>query len=257
MWIYKTDKLRDSSCYGFNFLFNEGKFFIMDNHLASAWCWIQKVDPKIKHGLFHIDRHYDLVDNLSKETILLNKELLTSEFLNYLHASIMGAEYNHYRLVRFDNYIDIYRKLYPRTLKEYYFATHDEDNYLKSIKSNKPKIWEIHNNLSYWINRSEIGKWIINIDLDYFFQDNDSTQIQFLTDEYVISICKEIEKSMSKIEVVTIALSPQFCGGWSNAFRLLKIFTDNLSINFNQDLWLNQITKCCILEGNTNSNPFI
>lgn len=41
-WIYKNHELKTSGCYNMNFLFNNGKFYIMDNHLAAAWCWLQK-----------------------------------------------------------------------------------------------------------------------------------------------------------------------------------------------------------------------
>lgn len=43
-WIYKNHELKTSGCYNMNFLFNNGKFYIMDNHLAAAWCWLQKID---------------------------------------------------------------------------------------------------------------------------------------------------------------------------------------------------------------------
>ena len=42
-WIYKNHELKTSGCYNMNFLFNNGKFYIMDNHLAAAWCWLQKI----------------------------------------------------------------------------------------------------------------------------------------------------------------------------------------------------------------------
>ena len=60
-WIYKNHELKTSGCYNMNFLFNNGKFYIMDNHLAAAWCWLQKIDTSKRYGLFHIDRHYDLL----------------------------------------------------------------------------------------------------------------------------------------------------------------------------------------------------
>ncbi len=68
-WIYKNHELKTSGCYNMNFLFNNGKFYIMDNHLAAAWCWLQKIDTSKRYGLFHIDRHYDLLNNLTDDFI--------------------------------------------------------------------------------------------------------------------------------------------------------------------------------------------
>lgn len=56
-WIYKNHELKTSGCYNMNFLFNNGKFYIMDNHLAAAWCWLQKIDTSKRYGLFHCGRH--------------------------------------------------------------------------------------------------------------------------------------------------------------------------------------------------------
>jgi hypothetical protein len=35
---------------------------------------------------------------------------------------------------------------------------------------------------------------------------------------------------MSKIDVVTIALSPECCGGWENAFETMKIFYEIMEL---------------------------
>lgn len=233
MWLLKKAELEDSGAFNLNFLFNQGKFYIMDNHLAAAWCWMQKIETKEKLGFFHIDRHYDLLNNLSKEFIILNRKLFTGTLSEYLNVSVKVED--EYSAVRFDNYIDLFRKLYPRTLTDYYFATHEDGTYLDEIKSYKPAIWDLQNNISYWIGLEKTQKWILNVDLDYFFQEKNTTEFQFLTDEYVISICREIEKAMPKIEVITIALSPGFCGGWHQAFRVLRLITDYFSIEFIPD----------------------
>jgi hypothetical protein len=233
MWLLKNDVLEDSGVYNMNFLFNQEKFYIMDNHLAAAWCWMQKTNANEQYGFFHIDRHYDLLNNLSTDFIERNRELLTGSLSDYLNIKLDPKD--KYPAVRFDNYIDLYRKLNPQMLTKYYFATHEDGSYLDEIDSYMPKIWEMQDNISYWIGLNEAGKWIINIDLDYFFQEKDSNVFQLLTDEYVKFICEEIEREISKIEVITIALSPSFCGGWKSAFRVLKLITDYFNLEFNPD----------------------
>lgn len=233
MWLHKNDELEDSGVDNLNFLFNQGKFYIMDNHLAAAWCWLQKIKPNEQCGFFHIDRHYDLLNNLSPEFIEQNRKHLTGTLSEYLN--VKGKPTDEYPAVRFDNYIDLYRKLNPQTLTNYYFATHEDGTYLDEIESYRPEIWDLQDNISYWIGLKQTQKWILNIDLDYFFQEKNSNEFQFLTDEYVTLICEEIEKSMTKIEVITIALSPSFCGGWEPAFRILKLITDYFKLDFNPD----------------------
>ena len=34
--------------------------YIMDNHLAAAWCWMQECNPNEEYNFMHIDQHSDL-----------------------------------------------------------------------------------------------------------------------------------------------------------------------------------------------------
>lgn len=49
----------------------------MDNHLCASWCWEQKINPEYQYGIFHIDRHYDLLNNLSDAYLRTNHDRLT------------------------------------------------------------------------------------------------------------------------------------------------------------------------------------
>ena len=129
------------------------------------------------------------------------------------------------------NYIDIYRKLSGKHLNKYYFATHHDGHYIEEIESLKPEIWDLQDNICYWI-ELEKGQWILNLDIDYFFVERNSKTYQFLTDDYVLSLCKEIENAIDRINTITIALSPEFCGGWSESIRIAKIISDYFSLNF-------------------------
>ena len=42
-----------------NLLCKAGNVYIMDNHRAAMWCWLQEVPEDGVVGLFHIDEHYD------------------------------------------------------------------------------------------------------------------------------------------------------------------------------------------------------
>lgn len=235
-WIYRKDPLEESGCYNMNFLYNVDKFYIMDNHLAAAWCWAQKIDKSKRYGLFHIDRHYDLLNNLGDDCLNMNKDILVSNDFNEYY-SIKG-DYD-MPIMRYDNYIDTFNRLFPDLIQMVYYATHKDGNNedgtsLECINKYKPDIWDLQSNIKYWIvdSNNDIDSWIVNIDIDYFFQEFQEENHLFLTKKYIKSVCREIKRSLSKIEVVTIALSPEFCNGWGNSFQILRIICNELEINF-------------------------
>lgn len=41
-------------------------------------------------------------------------------------------------------------------------------------------------------------------------------------------LCRAIKKVLDKIDVISIALSPEFCNGWGQSFDVLHIFEDEL-----------------------------
>jgi len=74
---------------------------------------------------------------------------------------------------------------------------------------------------------------ILNLDLDYFFLEIGDNTIQVFTDDYIEAIAKSIKLAMDNIQVLTICLSPECCGGWENALRVNKIICQILGIDFN------------------------
>lgn len=217
-----------------NFLVNQEKFYIMDNHLAAAWCWVQKIDTTKKYNLFHIDRHYDLLDyphtiktEIIDKGILFNK-LSLDEFLN-LKQPMTGNQTA--QMFRHDNYIVNLSLIYPNLFNDCYFATHKDGNNYPKLISSEPDIYDLDTSIEYWLTRQNQYTWIVNIDLDYFFRNNSEDKYyQFLTDEYIRNICIQIRNSMKNIEVITIAISPTYCGGMDNAQSVLRIFTAHFNI---------------------------
>ena len=235
-WIYRKDQLEESGCYNMNFLYNVDKFYIMDNHLAAAWCWAQKIDKSKRYGLFHIDRHYDLLNNLGDNCLNKNRDILISNDFKAYYS--IKDNYN-MPIMRFDNYIDTFNRLFPNLIQSIYFATHNDGSdeqgtSVSNISNYKPEIWDLQSNIRYWIvdSNNDIDSWIVNIDIDYFFQNIEEENHLFLTKKYIKSVFREIKQSLSKIDVVTIALSPEFCNGWGNSFQILRIICNELEINF-------------------------
>jgi hypothetical protein len=229
-------KGRNSSThYNLNLLFQNGKTYIMDNHLAASWCWLQKIDLEKQYNLLHIDRHYDLlqsqidwwIEALQEQNIDLKTISISNLIaIQYRHKEMPTAD--SFPLFRWDNYLTILHRLYPNLIASATFATHKDGDIIEELEFSEPDIYELQENLSYWINSNNKNKWIVNLDIDYFFTDYNEVHFQFLTDEYVLKIAEEIKESWRNIEVLTIALSPELCGGWDSAVRVARLITEYL-----------------------------
>ncbi|WP_338098688.1 hypothetical protein [Methanolapillus africanus] len=80
------------------------------------------------------------------------------------------------------------------------------------------------------------NRWIVNIDIDYFFiKDEESEQqkiIQFINDEFIEMLCDKLIENMEFIEMITIALSPSCCGGWTPSVRIAKLMCMKFGFEF-------------------------
>lgn len=212
-----------SNTYDLSLLKNDGKVYVMDNHMAAAWCWGQKLDFNQSYNLLHIDKHYDLLEggtDLAVSTILDSQfEIKNSSISEYCSLRSERGQ-----VFRFDNYMTILQKLYPGLFNEKKFATHKAGTIPKDWKFYEIQTIDLPTeNIKYWIEREKLN-WIVNIDIDYFFTQNSNDEyFQFLTDDYIISFAKQLKLVMDRIEVLTIALSPSFCGGIDNANRISEI----------------------------------
>lgn len=228
-FVYKKDILGTSGCANVNFLYKSGKFYIMDNHLCAIWCWNQMVRTDCHCGIFHIDRHYDLLNNLSDNFLIQNRRCLESHtFDAFMNA--VGID-----KIRYDNYIDAFKRSKPNCLDKAYHSTHkDGSNWQNTSMEDISEvaqdvdIWKLPANVDCWISNDR--RWILNIDVDFFFQDmgDGDSAYQFLTDKYILNLCSAICKVLPLIDVVTIALSPEFCGGWTSSYKILKKMSDGL-----------------------------
>lgn len=228
----------ESSTYTLNELYNSGKVYVMDNHMAATWCWSQKIDLNARYNLFHIDKHYDLLNGSTDfmvSQLLENnfnlQEVSIEDYINAEHAPIPGT--SNTQIFRFDNYMTIFKKLYPEIFNQLKFATH-KDGTVPQDWSNmyEAEIYDLPTNLSYWINNTE-ENWVVNIDIDYFFDRHPvDGYFQFLMDEYIELITAQLLEAWDKIEVITIALSPTFCGGMDNSKRIAELICRKLNIDF-------------------------
>ena len=246
MWILKPQEnleLQNSGKEQLNFLFQQDKFYIMDNHLAAGWCWLNELDKSKSYNLFHIDQHWDLWNKTPRESyefILDQKEISFEEYINlsYLDESTNRE----LKVFNYANYILTLHNLFPNWFEHSIFAC---DGYQKKMDDLKlyynPYSYELPNKFGKWIRNSPLNNdseqnknlWIVNIDIDYFFRGN---QYQMYTDAYITDLCLQIKKNLDRIAVVTIALSPEHCGSWRRALRIANRMAMLFDLNFEINL---------------------
>ena len=238
MWIKKPDNILTESFFqNVNFLYKEKNIYVMDNHLCAAWAWLQELDVNSSHKLFHIDRHHDLsVDKTRIKELVLDKNIslpdLTFEDFCALSYKLDYSDYD-YKLFQWDNYIRNISTIYPNFYEETIFSFYDRAGVCEEFIVNEVSFDLLPDNISYWINREAASSWILNLDIDYFFMDLGNNTTEVFTDGYIISVAESIKRALDNIDVVTICLSPECCGGWQNSIRVADLISKVLDLNFN------------------------
>ncbi len=196
-----------------NFLWKCQNFYIMDNHLAAAWCWIQHSCSAQRHSLLHIDAHYDT--GSANQGMLVAQEnfkcLRTLSFEEY-HALDYDSIDGRARVFRWDNYLTIYQGLFGSLVDEWIFSTHNIGAQ-PNFKVRKVPPSEL---LGFLSELSPGGKnWIINLDLDFFLS-NEGDRFPSHQRRAVFEKIRDLSRTAND-SVVTIALSPECCGSWETA----------------------------------------
>ena len=207
---------------------------MMDNHLAAGWSWLQELTPGISYNFFHIDRHADMLCNAPVDKYLFIKDNTRLSLDEYTNLEFNDERVDSvYKVFQWDNYIKQINYLFPEWFTQCYFATHSsvDDNYPKETKQMNIYYqlgpFELYNNINQWLEDKKSDKWIFNFDLDYFFNDNG---MQLFTDDYIKTTVKDLKQGMEHVAVLTIALSPECCGSWDNAIRVMNIVAEELEI---------------------------
>lgn len=210
----------ESSSSTDNVLWNKDNIFIMDNHRLALWCWFQKLKIDQRYNLFHIDAHPDMSESA----------------LKYFSHDLWSMSLDQYRktwqsdinmpLFRWDNYIEIFLRKYPEMVGKTVSATHGLGSAKELSKEVKP--FELakymHGLFSGERFENELP-WIMNLDLDYFFSAAPE-KFELFSEELVQSIADSIQLGLSNgmIAVLTISLSPECCGSWEKAEKMLTRF---------------------------------
>lgn len=227
------------------FLWKTDNIYVMDNHLAAAWCWMQECNADTRYNFLHIDRHNDLGTNTPFDVyryIRGNQHLPIDEYTNLSWAN--DGNHIQVKAFRWDNYITQCSYLFPEWFQDVVFSTRtpllDRSEREKLLGTeihslsatellhfidDKMHVNEDAEQLNELVGKPSL-KWIVNLDLDYFFESLGDGCFQLLTDDYIIALAKRLREVRSRIQVLTIALSPECCGNWGNALHALHVFME-------------------------------
>jgi hypothetical protein len=221
---------KDSNDYEQNLLWKKENIYIMDNHRAAAWCWAQHVKPNDKYSIFHIDYHTDLLQSRLEEWVKCSPLIESLSIEEYLNQKWIMDRQHEMPLYSWDNYMPIFIKQREKHLESFSYMWHDKgDN--PWFPASRCEAVSAPENLAYCLSNN--NSWILNFDIDYFFTySGDEEFIQLFSDDYIHRIATEIKQSYDNghIKCLTIAISPEMCGGWENGIRALGIVLDALQI---------------------------
>ncbi len=235
-WIYEFRGRNQSGCTNQNLLWREGNIYVMDNHRAALWCWLQHLDLESKYDLIHIDEHHDCASVDNAERLATLPDLASISFDEYIGITevVHGDEVP---FIRWDNYLALLFTLYPNLVDEMCWATHQFSWDVPQRSSEG----QLSPALLYNMLRDEIlclsnqhREIIVNIDLDYFFYKKAEDSGFMFTRSYRDEIFSAVNAGLERgrVKVLTISLSPDCCGGWRAAEQLMLEVSDALSIDF-------------------------
>lgn len=205
--------------------------YVMDNHRLAMWCWLDVVQSSSTNGeefnLLHIDAHPDLSLNGIEQ--FRNEQKKIEQFTLDEYRQYWDLEHN-IPLIRWDNYLSFFLDRYPSLVnpKNTFSATHK----MGSSKTLNQDILphELIKFMNGYLSEKVFfnsNRWIINLDMDYFFSSQPEKLVLF-SDEYLMSLSAILQESLKSgtVAALTIALSPECCGSWEKSEKLLEKMFD-------------------------------
>jgi hypothetical protein len=221
-----------SGAFDLNLLSRSGRVYVMDNHRAALWCWFQHLKSTEKVNLLHLDRHTDTLYSKIDLQKPHMPDMWTAPLDDYLTKSYKD-EFGYSPLINWANYLSLFLECYPQLVETAWFVTHELKDEPRFHDIIKPAFDTIPDRLDFWMDDSKLP-WIVNIDIDYFFYKiNESYDVLF-SDQYFDAVSDVLKRHLAtgKISVLTIALSPDFCGGWQKSESVCAQFCNKLGISF-------------------------
>ncbi len=229
-WLVDFQGRNHSTAIKLNFLWKQGNIFIMDNHRAALWCWIESLKGDEELNLFHVDRHFDALFSPQDYAHFPHDTFEEISIDDYLASGYDNDFFAVTPLFRWDNYLGLFIEKYQQRISNWAFATHGKGSAPHSIRYAAYEPWEFPASI-----KDLNGKWIFNLDLDYFFgRMGDGQMGRLFTDEYVhgwgIALAEGINRGV--IKSLTISLSPECAAGWDGSEACLKVLLGGLGVDF-------------------------
>ena len=111
-----------------NLLYQEGKFYVMDNHLAAGWCWYHTLKKNEEYNFCHIDQHDDLGNGNHehvKELFSKNKCVSLENYIDLHQHQSPGTAMPPIKEIRWDNYILHFKAIHPEWFNKETYACHE------------------------------------------------------------------------------------------------------------------------------------
>jgi len=231
-WIVPFKGRNHSGSVDQNFLCKSGKVYVMDNHRAALWCWLQELDLTLPHSLIHIDRHPDALQSRLDEWIT-HLPSWSAGIDAYLGKTYQCDGFD-CPVIRWDNYLSIYLHEFEDSLRTFLCLTHEDGDPPNSSRAMHGSPWDLPENLSFWLADRE-APWIVNIDLDYFYCQFESGIRMMVSEDYIDAVASSLKDAMDRraIGVVTICLTPDnYTPGWTATEALAARFLERLGLAF-------------------------
>lgn len=232
-WLIPMTNRNHSGAANQNFLWNSENVYIMDNHRAAMWCWLQHMTKSDKYNLLHVDMHTDCRANELSRWIKHLPDLTKIDLQSYLDLTLPpGSDGERYPVIFWDNFLSIFLKCFGGEIDECLFCTHGLGDPPNHTNINDYPIFNLPNYLEIFT--EENSNLIIDIDLDFFFsRQGDNSELLF-SDNYIELVFRYLKEAMrrGKVAVLTLALSPECSGGWERAESLCAKVCKSLEIDF-------------------------
>lgn len=125
-WLIDFKGRNPSNAERLNFLWRSDNIYIMDNHRATLWCWLQHINLREKYPLFHIDAHYDACPVSDASWFPTLPELFGISLPDYLGLTF-DDDYggDPMSIIRWDNYLSMFIEKFSKNMNDNFFtATH-------------------------------------------------------------------------------------------------------------------------------------
>ncbi len=204
-----------------SFLIQHKNIYVMDNHRLALWCWQHFLNSNNKDikklNFFHLDAHEDAKADLPHTCWQEIQNISLTEYIN--KKSAIG----NYLQYRWDNYLPVLINENQPLIRKSVFVTHDVG--LAGYAHQRIKSYNLLQEFpKLFVDELQ---WIINLDLDYFYPKEFKNNLLFDASwikEFFIQL--KMHCDQGDIILITIALSPECCGSWANAEKVLALFDD-------------------------------